>query len=79
VSGTSDAWSEWRRDHAAALAALQDAQRAYHRDTMQSAVSSQQSAVGSQQSALESRTVAIKALNAARVRLDEVRSRMPSQ
>ena len=27
----SDAWAEWQRDHAAALAALQEAQRAYHR------------------------------------------------
>ena len=62
----SDAWAEWQREHAAALAALQEAQRAYHRV----AVDSLQSAVGSREGALE-------ALEAARVRLDETRARMP--
>ena len=66
-------WVDWQRDHAAALAALQEAQRAYHRvavDSLQSAVASQQSAVGRRAGALE-------ALEAARVRLDDVRARMP--
>jgi len=63
-----EAWALWRRDHAAALAALQEAQRAYHRE----AVDSRQSAVGTRGAALD-------ALDAARVRLDEVRARMPRQ
>ena len=61
-----DDWAAWQRDHAAALAALQEAQRAYHRE----AVDSRQSAVGSRESALE-------AVDAARIKLDEVRARMP--
>jgi len=66
VSDTPSGWAEWQRDHAEALAALQEAQRAYHRV----AVASQQSAVGSQTGSLE-------ALDAARVKLDEVRARRP--
>ena len=42
-------WLEWQRDHAAALAALQEAQRAYHRVAV-AAVDSRQSAVGSRRS-----------------------------
>jgi hypothetical protein len=33
----SGVWVEWQREHAAALAALQEAQRAYHRSTAGSA------------------------------------------
>jgi hypothetical protein len=62
----NDAWAAWQQDHAAALAALQEAQRAYHRGV----VNSQQSTVGSRQETLA-------ALDAARARLDEVRARMP--
>jgi len=69
----NEAWAEWQREHAAALAALQEAQRAYHRV----AVNSMQSTVGSQQSAVGSRERALEALEAARVRLDEIRARMP--
>jgi hypothetical protein len=69
----NDAWTDWQREHAAALAALQDAQRAYHRI----AVASPQSTVGSRQSAVDSREGALEALDAARVRLDDVRARMP--
>ena len=78
MSDPPDVWGEWRRDHAAALAALQDAQRAYHRR----AVNREGLAASSQQSPVESSEMAVaalKALNEARVRLDEVRSRMPSQ
>ena len=45
-------WADWQRDHAAALAALQEAQRAYHRVAVhsrpveQSAVCSRQSSAG---------------------------------
>jgi len=69
----NEAWAGWQRDHAAALAALQEAQRAYHRV----AVGSRQSAVGSLESAVDSRAGALEALEAARVRLDEGRERMP--
>jgi hypothetical protein len=72
VSRSVDAWSEWQRDHAAALAALQEAQRAYHR----AAVGSGQSAPGSQQSAVERRS-SLEAVDAARTRLDDVRARRP--
>ena len=57
---------DWQRDHAAALAALQEAQRAYHR-----------AAVVIPQSAVDSRAGALEALEAARARLDDVRARMP--
>jgi len=75
----NEAWAEWQREHAAALAALQEAQRAYHRvavNSRQSPVSSRQSAVVSPQSAVDT-AGALEALEAARVRLDEVRARMP--
>jgi hypothetical protein len=66
VSPGADGWAEWQRDHASALAALQKAQRAYHR-----------AAVGSQPPAAASRKESLDALNAARAKLDEVRDRMP--
>lgn len=68
-----DDWAAWQRDHAAALAALQEAQRAYHRE----AVDSRQSPVPSQQSAAGGRGTALEAVDAARIKLDEVRARMP--
>ena len=64
MSEPGDAWLEWQRDHAGALAALQEAQRAYHR-----------SIVG--QSAAEMRQEPLKAVDAARVTLDAVRARRP--
>jgi hypothetical protein len=80
----NEAWTDWQREHASALAALQDAQRAYHRAAVATSVGSQQSAGGSQQSAggsrqpaVGSREEALEALDAARVKLDEVRARMP--
>jgi hypothetical protein len=68
----SDEWKAWQREHTAALEALQEAQRAYHR----AAVGSGQSAPGSQQSAVERRS-SLQAVDAARTRLDEVRARRP--
>ena len=65
-----DKWLEWQRDHAEALAALQEAQRAYHR-TVVGAMGSLQSPVGSPQAE------SLKAVDAARVRLDAVRARKP--
>lgn len=70
MSQSVDAWSEWQRDHAAALAALQEAQRAYHRVAVGSTQSS------SRQSAVDRRQ-SLEAIDAARARLDEVRARKP--
>jgi hypothetical protein len=72
MSQPSDAWSEWQRDHAAALAALQEAQRAYHR-----AAVGHQPAVGGSQAAVDSRRSSLEAVDAARARLDDVRARKP--
>ena len=63
-----DDWAAWQRDHAAALAALQQAQRAYHRQAVDPPTPS-----GLRRAAQES----LEAVDAARVRLDEVRARMP--
>jgi hypothetical protein len=66
VSDPGDAWLEWQRDHAAALAALQEAQRAYHRTVVERALARETNV----QQALD-------AVDAARVRLDAVRARKP--
>lgn len=66
-------WVEWQREHAAALAALQEAQRAYQRAITGSAFVS--SIEGP--SAVEIQNEALDALEAARVRLDGVRARQP--
>ena len=79
MSQPGDKWLEWQRDHAAALAALQEAQRAYHRVFVERALASnRQPAVDSQQSAVDIPvSESLKAVDAARVRLDEVRARKP--
>ena len=77
MSLPDDKWLAWQRDHAEALAALQEAQRAYHR-TVVGAVSSLQSAVDSPPSTVDSpQAESLKAVDAARVRLDAVRARKP--
>ena len=75
-----DGWLEWQRDHAAALAALQEAQRAYHRTVVDRAfaVGGPQSAAGSPQSVVDVRQESLREVDAARLRLDEVRARQPS-
>jgi hypothetical protein len=84
MSHAADDWDAWQQDHAAALAALQSAQRAYHRE----AVISRQASPGSVQVSIEDgqatpsidgggKTQSLEALEAARLRLDEVRARMP--
>ena len=77
-------WVQWQRDHAAALAALQEAQRAYHRTVVGHAfaVGGQQSAVGGPSwtegsSAVERQQESLREVDAARLRLDEVRARQP--
>ena len=66
MSDPRDAWLDWQRDHAEALAALQDAQRAYHRTVVERALAK---ATNVQE--------ALNAVDAARVRLDAVRARKP--
>jgi len=68
-----EAFAAWQREHAAALAELQDAQRAYHRTVATTAF--QGAAEGP--SADEMRRASLDALDAARVRLDQVRARRP--
>jgi hypothetical protein len=67
------AWLEWQHEHAAALDALQEAERAYHRTIAGSAFASPTEGP----SAVEMQKDSLAALEAARVRLDEVRSRRP--
>jgi len=68
-----EAFAAWQREHAAALADLQDAQRAYHRTVATTAF--QGAAEGPP--AEEMRRASLEALDVARIRLDEVRARRP--
>jgi hypothetical protein len=84
MSPPSDRWLEWQRDHAAALAALQEAQRAYHRTVVGASgsaqlptASRQPAADGQQPPAVSPQAERLEAVDAARVRLDAVRSRKP--
>jgi len=67
-------FAAWQREHAAALAELQDAQRAYHRAVASTAFQG----AADEPTAEEMRRAALEALDAARVRLDEVRGRRPN-
>ena len=73
MNDKSERWRQWQREHAAALEALQEAQRAYHRTIAGSAFAS--AAEGP--SAAEIQKESLDAVEAARVRLDEVRARKP--
>jgi hypothetical protein len=66
-------WLDWQREHAAALADLQQAERAYHRTIAGSAFVS----VSEGPSAIEMQKESLAAVEAARERLDEVRARKP--
>ncbi len=70
----SELWQKWQREHAAALETLQQAQRAYHRTIAGSAFASPTDGP----TAIELQQESLKAVEAARVRLDEIRSRMPA-
>ena len=70
----SQSWLEWQHEHAAALEALQQAQRAYHRTIAGSAFVSP--AEGP--SAIELQKESLGVVEAARVRLDEIRGRCPN-
>ncbi len=73
MNETSETWAEWQREHTAALTALQEAQRAYHRTVGDSAFADFSQGT----SGMEMQKEALDALDAARVRLDAVRARQP--
>jgi len=66
-------WLEWQHEHTAALDALQQAERAYHRTIAGSAFASATEGP----SAIEVQKESLDAVEAARVRLDDVRGRRP--
>jgi hypothetical protein len=66
-------WLEWQQAHAEALAALQAAERAYHRSVAHNAFASPAAA----SSTVELRKVSLDRVEAARVRLDDIRARRP--
>ena len=78
MSEPSRAWLEWHRDHEEALAALQAAQHAYHRTVANSAFAGAGDGPSIAENA-EMQQGSLEALEAARLRLDEVRSRKPSE
>jgi hypothetical protein len=65
-------WLEWQDEHAAALAELQTAQRAYHR-----AVTGAFASHTEGPAALDVKQETLAALDAARLALDHIRSRKP--
>ena len=66
-------WIDWQREHAAALEALQAAERAYHRTIAGSAFANPTEGP----TPLELQKESLDAVEAARVRLDEIRARKP--
>jgi hypothetical protein len=68
-------WLEWQSEHAAALEALQQAERAYHRTIAGSAFASPTEGP----SAIELQKESLDSVEAARLRLDQVRARRPDQ
>ena len=68
-------WLEWQREHTAALEALQQAERAYHRTIAGSAFANPTEGL----TAIELQKESLDALEAARLRLDEIRARRPDK
>ncbi|HMD35315.1 MAG TPA: hypothetical protein VKH42_10120 [Vicinamibacterales bacterium] len=66
-------WLTWQSEHTAALVALQQAERAYHRTIAGSAFASPSEGP----STFEMQRESLDAVEAARVRLDEIRARRP--
>ena len=64
-------WLNWQHEHASALDALQEAERAYHRTIAGSAFANPTEGP----TAIELQKEAFNKVDAARVRLDEVRAR----
>lgn len=75
MSDPDQNWLAWQREHAEALAALQEAQRAYHRTVAGNAFANP--TVGS--TPVDPQKESLSALEAARQRLDEVRGRQPER
>jgi len=73
MTGDDPRWLDWQREHAEALSALQETQRAYHR-TMAGCAFAPIDNV----SPGEIQKEALEALEAARLHLDEVRARRPN-
>ena len=71
--GDNATFEAWRREHAAALAELQEAQRIYHRTVATTAFQGP----GEEPSGEEMRRTSLEALDAARINLDAVRARRP--
>jgi hypothetical protein len=65
------AWLEWQSEHSAALEALQQSERAYHRAIAGSAFGATAEEPG------ELRKESLDAIEAARTRLDDIRARRP--
>jgi hypothetical protein len=66
-------WLEWQHEHATALEALQQAERAYHRTIAGSAFASPTEGP----TPIELQKESLEAVESARVRLDDVRARRP--
>jgi hypothetical protein len=65
-------WLAWQHEHAAALAALQETEHAYHRTIVGSAF-----AIPGEGTTNVDRHAALDVVDAARQRLDEIRARQP--
>lgn len=66
-------WLDWHHEHAAALEALQQAERAYHRTIAGSAFVSPIEGP----TVIELQKASLEQVEAARIRLDQVRARKP--
>jgi hypothetical protein len=66
-------WLDWQRQHAAALDALQQAERAYHRTVSGSAFANPTEGPTS----IEMQRESLAAVERARIQLDDVRARKP--
>ena len=66
-------WAGWQREHAEALTALQEAQRAYHRTIAGSAFANPTEGP----TPIELQRESLDLVEAARVRLDAIRARQP--
>jgi hypothetical protein len=66
-------WLDWQHEHAAALEALQQAERGYHRTIAGSAFANPTEGP----TPIELQQEALHAVEAARLRLDEVRAKKP--
>lgn len=67
-------WLEWQGDHSAALQALQDAERIYHRSVADQAFAPKEH----DDARLRARRESLELVESARARLDAVRARRPS-